>query len=223
MLVCFASEKGGVGKTTVAALLAERFTALGVPVRLADGDRQASLSAVAERSDGRLPRAMEVRPPAFPALAAGQGLTLLDLPSGIGLEFNTALSVAHHALIPCAPSAFDLRTLPATLAQVRRAQELRGGLPRALIIPNKIDLREPASKELLAALARLGWSVSQTWLLERSVYRRMGAAGLGALPRGARRMAEEEVAALADEVLDVLGVRSGSGDVGAVGAMEEAA
>lgn len=221
MLVCFASEKGGVGKTTVAALLAERFTALGVPLRLADGDRQASLSAVAERSDGRLPLAEEVRPPAFPGLAARGGLTLLDLPSGIGLEFNTALSVADHAVIPVAPSAFDLRTLPATLAQVRRAQELRGGPPRALIIPNKIDLREPASKELLAALARLGWSVAHTWLLERSVYRRMGAAGLGALPRGARRLAEEEVARLADEVLEVFGVRSGF--AGGASAMEEAA
>lgn len=221
MLVCFASEKGGVGKTTVAALLAERMTALAIPLRLADGDRQASLSAVAERSEGRLPPAREVRPPEFPALAAGGALTLLDLPSGIGLEFNTALSVADHAIIPVAPSAFDLRTLPATLAQVRRAQELRGGLPRALIIPNKIDLREPASKELLAALAKLGWSVSQTWLLERSVYRRMGAAGLGALPRGARRLAEEEVAVLTDEVLEVLGVRTGGG--GLVGAMEEAA
>lgn len=206
MLVCFASEKGGVGKTTVAALLAERLTTLGVPLRLCDGDRQASLAAVAERAEGRMPVAVEVRPPEFPALAASPGLTLLDLPSGIGLEFNTALSVAHHAIIPVAPSAFDLRTLPATLAQVRRAQELRGGLPRALIVPNKIDLREPASKELLAALARLGWSVSQTWLLERSVYRRMGAAGLGALPRGARRLADDEVAGLADEVLEVLGV-----------------
>jgi chromosome partitioning protein len=206
MLVCFASEKGGVGKTTVAALLAERFTTLGVPVRLADGDRQASLAAVAEVSNGRLPPAEEVRAPDFPALAAREGLTFLDLPSGIGVEFNTALSVAHHAIIPVAPSAFDLRTLPATLAQVRRAQELRGGSPRALIVPNKIDLREPTSKELLAALARLGWSVSQTWLLERSVYRRMGAAGLGALPRAARRNADDEVAGLADEVLEVLGI-----------------
>lgn len=206
MLVCFASEKGGVGKTTVAALLAERLHAVGVRLRLADGDRQASLAAVAERSEGRLPPVEEARPVDFPALAARDGLTLLDLPSGIGLEFNTALSVAHRAIIPVAPSAFDLRTLPATLAQVRRAQELRGGLPRALIVPNKIDLREPTSKELLAALARLGWSVSQTWLLERSVYRRMGAAGLGALPRAVRRVAEEEVAALATEVLETLQV-----------------
>ena len=57
MLVCLASEKGGVGKTTLAALLAEGLKARGVPLEVADGDRQASLAALAERSEGRLPLA----------------------------------------------------------------------------------------------------------------------------------------------------------------------
>lgn len=204
MLVAFLSEKGGAGKTTLAALIGERLAQLGVAVQLADGDPQASLAAVAEASGGRIPPAMQVGPGAFPSLAARQGLTLLDLPSGINERFDAALAVCDAVIVPVVPSAFDLRTLPATLSRVRQAQDLRQGPPRALLVPNKLALREPMTKELLATLSHLEWPVSQRWLLARSAYGRMGEAGLGALPRGSRRQADEEVAALVDEVLERL-------------------
>jgi len=204
MLVCFASEKGGAGKTTLAAILAERLHTLGRPLRVADADPQASLAALAERSEGRLPPVAQVVPDDLPELARDPGLVLLDLPSGLGLPFHAALAAADVAVVPVAPSAFDLRSLPTTLTQLRRAQDLRDGAPRGLIVPNKVDLRDRMSKELLAALARIGWPVSQRWLPERSAYRRLGTSGLGALPRTVRRVADEEVATLADEVLEFL-------------------
>jgi len=207
MLVCFASEKGGAGKTTLAAALAERLHAWGVPVRLADGDRQASLAAVAEASEGRLPPVQQVFPMQFSRLKDEQGLVLLDLPSGIGVELNAALAVADVAIVPAVPSAFDLRTLPATLSHVRREQELRQGPPRALLVPNKINLRETMSRELLERISELGWPTTRVWLQERAVYRHMGTAGLGALATNGRKAAEAEVAALADEVLAFLGVQ----------------
>ncbi len=203
MLVCFASEKGGAGKTTLAAVLAERFTKLGIDVRLADGDRQGSLAALAERAAG-MPTAKRVYPMQFAKLAQDDGVTLLDLPSGIGVEFHAAMAVADFAIVPAVPSAFDIRTLPATLGQIRRAQERRDGTPRALLVPNKVDLRETISKELLTTLGELGWPLTRTWLQSRATYRRMGAEGLSALPSGARRPAEAEVNVLADEVLEFL-------------------
>ncbi|MCA8925326.1 MAG: ParA family protein [Planctomycetes bacterium] len=204
MLVAFLSEKGGAGKTTLAALIGERLAQLGAPLELADGDPQASLAAVAEASGGRIPQAMEVGPGTFPTLAQRPGLTLLDLPSGINERFDAALAVCDAVIIPVVPSAFDLRTLPATLSRVRQAQDLRGGPPRALLVPNKLCLREPMTKELLATLSHLQWPVSQRWLLQRSAYTRMGEAGLGALPRNSRRQADDEVVALVDEVIERL-------------------
>lgn len=210
MLVCFASEKGGAGKTTIAAALAERLVAplgaRGVPLQLADGDRQGSLAALTAASDGALPTAETVYPLGFARLAQRPGLTLLDLPSGIGVELHAALAVCDWCVVPAVPSALDLRTLPHTLARIRAAQEERGGPPRALLIPNKVDLRETMSQELLARLGGLGWPVTRTWLRERAAYRHMGAAGLGALPTGQRRAAETEIAGLADEVLERLGL-----------------
>lgn len=213
MLVCFASEKGGAGKTTLAALLAERATELSVPVRLVDADPQGSLQALSTRADGRLPACRVAAAPQLSdlaALASDRTLTFLDLPSGLGAELEAALDVADVALIPVVPSAFDLRTLPTTLGAVRRAQDARGGRPRALIVPNKIDLREPMSQSLLATLSRLGWPVAPAWLRERSAYRQMGCSGLGALPRGTRRNASDEVAQLFEAVLEFLGIEAGS-------------
>jgi chromosome partitioning protein len=206
MLVCFASEKGGAGKTTLAALLAERLAGLGVPLRLADGDRQGSLFALSERSD-TIPLARKVFPMQFASLANDdEGVTILDLPSGIGVEFHAAMAVAHFAIVPAVPSAFDLRTLPATLSQIRAAQERRDGPPKAIIVPNKLDLRESMSRELLSTLGELGWPVTRCWIQSRATYRRMGAAGLQALPKSSRRAAELEVAALVDEILAFLRV-----------------
>lgn len=207
MLVCFASEKGGAGKTTLAACLAEVLTKTGVPVRLVDGDRQGSLLAVAERSQGRIPDARAAFPTQFTRVARSEGLTFLDLPSGIGVEFHTAMALADAAIVPVVPSAFDLRTLPATLGRIRKAQDERDGLPRTLIVPNKINLRETMSKELLSITGKLGWPVTRVWLQERAAFRQMGNAGLGALPSSSRRPAELEVAALADEIVEFLGVQ----------------
>ena len=204
MLIAFLSEKGGAGKTTLAALISERLAQLGAPLRVADGDPQRSLAAVAEASGGRIPQAMEVGPGTFPALAQRSGLTLLDLPSGINERFDAALAVCDAVLVPVVPSAFDLRTLPATLSRVRHAQDLRGGPPRAMLVPNKLNLREPMTKQLLATLSQLKWPVSQRWLLQRSAYARMGEAGLAALPRTSRRQADAEVAALVEEVVERL-------------------
>jgi len=211
MLVCVASEKGGAGKTTLVAALAEQLHARGVPLTLADGDRQGSLAAVAEASEGALPPVQRVFPMQFGRLAGRPGLALLDLPSGLGTELHAALAVCDWALVPAVPSAFDLRTLPRTLGWIRRAQDERAGPPRALLIPNKVDLRESMSQELLASLGGLGWPVTRTWLRERAAYRRLGAAGLGAVAGGGRKAALTEVAALADELLSLLGLTEATG------------
>lgn len=212
MLVCIASEKGGAGKTTLIAALGEQLAKRGVPVTLADGDRQGSLAAVAEASDGALPPVRQVFPMQFSRLARQEGLVLLDLPSGLGTELHAALAVCDVALVPAVPSAFDLRTLPHTLGWVRRAQDDRGGPPRALLVPNKIDLRESMSQELIARVGELGWPVTRTWLRERAAYRRLGAAGLGAIDGSGRKAAITEVGALADKLLEFLGLTEAAGE-----------
>lgn len=199
MLVTFASEKGGAGKTTLAGLLAERWTAQGLALELYDADPQASLVAFAAAAGGRLPEARAVHPPQIEDLADAPGLALLDLPSGLGESFYVALAVSDAVVIPAAPSVIDLRTLRRTLAAVRRAQELRPELDAVLVLA-KINRRERASRDLMALAHELGWPVARASLGDRSAYRRAGAGGLGALPRSSRRQAALEVAELGDEL-----------------------
>jgi chromosome partitioning protein len=207
-LICAVAEKGGVGKTTILALLAERFLALGLPVKLADSDRQASLSAQAERSNGLLPPCAETFPRSFPKLAQESGLVLLDTPSGLGMELRAALAVADLALVPVTPSAYDVRTLPATLDAITGAVEARAGTgtPKALLVLNRVAVREANSRKLLSVIRDMGWPVARTALPERSAFKRFGESALGALPTSTRRSVERAVAELADEVLEAVGM-----------------
>lgn len=204
MLVCFASEKGGAGKTTLATLLAERLTTLGVPLSLSDGDPQASLIETSKKAGGRMPLASSAFPPQYEELAAGEELVFLDLPSGLRDEFYTAVAVADAIVIPAAPAVVDLRTLVRTLTVVRHAQERRESPPKVLVVPVKISRREKASRDLLKLIGELGWPTTKAYLADRSAYRRAGAGGLGALPRSSARAAINEVSALADEIITKL-------------------
>lgn len=201
MLVCFASEKGGAGKTTLSSLLAERLTALGVPLSLSDGDPQASLIEISRKAAGRIPEATSAFPPQYEGLAAGDEVVFLDLPSGLRDEFYTAIAVADAIVVPAAPAVVDLRTLVRTLTAVRRAQELRERPPKVLVVPVKISKREKASRDLLKLIGELGWPTTKAYLADRSAYRRAGSGGLGALPRSSARAAINEVSALADEII----------------------
>ena len=206
MLVAITSEKGGTGKSTLAALLGERFFALGLNVGLADSDKQASLSALAERSAGRLPPCVDALPRSFAKLARDERLTIIDTPSGDGQELRAAIAAADMVLVPVVPAAFDFRTLPVTLGLIAAAQAAREGLPKALLLPNKVTLREASSRKLLELIKGLKWPVAKTYLSERSAYKRLADSGLGALPQSTRRSVENEVAQLADEVLEHLGM-----------------
>jgi chromosome partitioning protein len=210
MLICMASEKGGSGKSTLAAILAERFLALGIPVTLADSDKQASLSALAERSEGRLPPCREVFPRSFPKLAVESGLVILDTPSGAGPELRAALAVADVVVVPVVAAPYDFRTLPVTLDLIAAAQEARHGAPRALLVPNKVSLREASSRKLLELVKGLGWPVSKTHLPERSAFKRLADSGLAVLPPSSRRTVEREIQAVAEEVLEALGMTEGA-------------
>jgi len=205
-VVIAASEKGGAGKSTLLTIIAEALVRRGHPVALYDADPQGSLIEVS-RASKLLPEASPIYPRDFERLASSSELVLLDLPSGLGDAFFAGLAIADLALIPCAASAFDVRTLVHSLAQIRRAQELRRGALRVLIVPNRINAREASSKELLATLRDLSWNTSSAFLAERSAFKRAGAAGLTALPRSSRRAAEVEANELAEEVLKALEVK----------------
>lgn len=119
--IVFASQKGGVGKTTLAAHLAVAAEKAGDgPCVLIDTDPQASLAAW---WNGRADETPKFAPVALKELAeklqlldgAGFSYAFIDTPPAITESIRAVVALADFVLIPTRPSPHDLRAVGRTV------------------------------------------------------------------------------------------------------------
>lgn len=196
MIVATANQKGGVGKTTIAVHCCVWLHENGLKVALVDADVQSSSSVWArevvpdlyierlQTSEDLLER--------VPRLEEKFDMVIIDGPAGLTEVTRSTLLVADLALLPCGPSILDLRAADEAVRVVRQAQTIRKGLPRAVLVPNKLQRNFRLSRELLDTAGTLGLDVAPGLGL-RQAY--ADAAGQGTvvwrLGSAAREAAEE--------------------------------
>lgn len=134
-VIVLASQKGGAGKTTLAAHLAVAAEAAGAgPAVLIDTDPQGSLSAwwnVRQADSPALaPATVAELPKKLAELAqAGFALAVVDTPPAITEAIRAVVGAADMVLIPTRPSPHDLRAVGSTVELVQQA-----GKPFAFIV-----------------------------------------------------------------------------------------
>lgn len=78
---------------------------------------------------------------------------LMDGPAGLNEATKSIMMLADMVMIPCGPSALDLRALEEALRVAAEIQQTRPqGLPVVRLIPNKLQRRYRLSQELLHAI-----------------------------------------------------------------------
>lgn len=120
-IIVLASQKGGAGKSTLAAHLAvaaERDMA--GPCVLLDTDPQASLSAWWNGREAEIPAfaptTLKELPAKLEALAqAGYAYAIIDTPPAITESIRAVVALADLVLIPTRPSPHDLRAVGSTV------------------------------------------------------------------------------------------------------------
>ena len=128
-VIVLASQKGGAGKTTLAAHLAVAAEAAGDgPAVLIDTDPQGSLSAwwnVRKAENPKLaPMTITELPEKLELLAsAGYGVAVIDTPPAITEAIGAVVQSADLVLIPTRPSPHDLRAVGSTVALVQGASK----------------------------------------------------------------------------------------------------
>ena len=197
--IALVTQKGGSGKTTIAANLAVAAAAAGETVIALDLDPQASLAAWGNDRDAKTPAVDQLdnerlnRLPELMNSLAGAGMTLLilDCPGIASTATNIAMKAADLCLLPARPTLMDIRASKPTV------QTLIGlGRPFAFVLnqcpANRTSGRTTDAAEGLHMMGNLAGPM----LGSRADYQDAMAAGQGVTEYAPDGKAAEEITQL---------------------------
>ncbi len=202
-VITIAQQKGGAGKTMLAANLAAWFAASGRRVAVVDIDPQRSLARWHAIRAERDPAAAAVTlcaasgwriPAELDRLRRTHDAVLIDSPPQVDTDARVAVRAADLVLIPLQPSPPDLWAAYGTIALA--AAERRAAAFVLNRAPAASKLRTQVEREIAAGGTRLLAAA----LGSRAAFANAFAMGLGVAEAWPRSPAAAEVAALAEEV-----------------------
>lgn len=207
MIVALVGQKGGVGKSTVAAALAAEALRRGRSVLLVDADPQGTArtwAEVATEAGHPAPSVVAMgatmhRPEQLPRVRSGFDLVVVDCPPRAGDVQRSALMIADVAIVPCGPSAADAWALAGSLEVVTEARTVRPDLVAVVLITRK-QARTTLGKGAREVLSGAGVPVLASEFGYRVAFQEALAAGLGVVSYAPRDAAADETRALVDEL-----------------------
>lgn len=213
-VIAIAQQKGGAGKTMLAAQLAVCCAATRRVAAL-DIDPQATLSAWGRlRADNRRAAApVTVEQVAgwrlggtLDALRKSHDLLLIDTPPVLDSDARRAIRGADLVVVPLNPAPPDLWAAEGTLKLA--AEERRP----VLLVFNRAAAASRLRRRLEAEIAARGLDLAAAALGNRAAYATSFADGLGVAETAPASQAGQEIAALAAALMQPLGVAAGAAD-----------
>ena len=205
-VIAIASQKGGSGKTTIAAHLAVRAgLADNGPIVLIDTDPQGSLAEWWHARAADTPQLATVKPEALAANLAelrsyGTAIAIIDTPPALTGSIEQVIALADFILIPVRPSPHDLRAAGGTVELARKA-----GKPFMFIV-NSASPRASLTAQAVAALSEHG-RVAPVILYQRTEYAASMIDGRTVSETAASGRSAQEIAGLWESVYAQIGLR----------------
>ena len=196
-VIAIAQQKGGAGKSTVAANLAATLAAGRQKIALLDTDPQASLSRWAALREGRegvaaisfeAPSGWRVTG-AIDRLKRSHDVVIMDTAPHADTDSKVAIRAADLVIIPMQPAGPDLWASEATLKLAAAEKKT------ARILLNRVPAQGRLKDVIMAELAARKLELLGPGLGNRTAYATAFMQGLGVSEAAARSAAAEEIAA----------------------------
>ena len=199
-IMTVAQQKGGAGKTTLAAHLAVAFRQAGRTVATVDIDPQGSLTRWHEIRAEHMQDIDHSRIQGWRTaqevdrLSRRHDMVVIDSPPHAETEAKIAISKANLVLLPVQPSPMDVWATQPTLDLAAKEK-----VP-VLVVMNRVPPRSSLADELAETIIGMGVPVAETRIGNRVSL--AGALMTGrSVTEGHRSRASDEIRALAAEVL----------------------
>lgn len=208
-IVTIAQQKGGAGKTTMAAQLAVAYAKAGKRVGLIDIDPQGSLAmwyevrkalvdangagiTFIQASGWRLTTELD-------RMKLDQDIILVDSPPHAETDVRIAVRAADLIMVPMQPSPMDLWATQPTLDMAKKEKSA------ALVVFNRTPPKGKLVDAVRTKIIQAELPVAGTVLGNRVAFAASIMEGKGVVESNPRHTATKEIKALADEIAQKLG------------------
>lgn len=209
-ILTVAQQKGGSGKTTLAAHLAVALAKRsGEPVAVLDVDPQGSLGTWFEAREDNLGEdrtGLEFRTASgwgarreARSLAKSHGYVIIDTPPKTDSDAKPAIDAADFVLVPIQPTPVDLWATSQTVDFAAREDT------PAILILNRVPSRASLTGEMAKAIADSGFETLQARLGNRTVFASAMGQGVSVSEQAPSSKAAQEVDALIEELIVRIG------------------
>lgn len=207
MIIGVLSQKGGVGKTTIAVNLAATFAKSGQRVLLVDADPQGSALQWSAARDAEplfsvVGMAKATLHRELPDIAKDYQVVIIDGAPRVNELGRAAILASDVVLIPVQPSPYDIWAAAETVRLIQEAQQFKPDLKGVFVINRKIA-NTAIGRDVTEALAQFeDIPVLSTALHQRVVYAESAGQGLSVLEVDPKGEASREIASLTKHLMN---------------------